>query len=51
MLAARVLRGELTIRSIRYKIPEDGEYYGTAIPRPDAHSKVTGLCDYGDDMH
>jgi aldehyde oxidoreductase len=50
MLAAKVLRGELTIDEIRYKAPEDGEYYGTAIPRPDALSKVTGLCDYGDDI-
>ncbi|MDR1205314.1 MAG: molybdopterin-dependent oxidoreductase [Peptococcaceae bacterium] len=50
MLAAKVVRGELTVEDITYRPPEDGEYYGTAIPRPDALSKVTGLCDYGDDI-
>ena len=48
--AAAVMRGEKTMDDITYKMPEDGEFYGTALPRPDALAKVTGLCDYGDDI-
>ncbi len=50
MSAARVMRGELTMEDITYKEPENKEYYGTAVPRPSALPKVTGLCDYGDDI-
>ena len=50
MLAAEVLRGEKTMEDITYKDPADGEYYGTGVPRPSALAKVTGLCDYGDDI-
>ena len=49
MEAAAVMRGEKTMDDITYKAPE-GEFYGSAIPRPDALAKVTGLCDYGDDI-
>jgi aldehyde oxidoreductase len=48
--AAKVLRGELTMDDITYKLPEDGKIYGTNYPRPAALPKVTGLCDYGDDI-
>ena len=50
MLAAQVMRGEKNMADITYKEPENGEYYGTAIPRPTSLPKVTGLCDYGDDI-
>ena len=50
MAAAKVMRGECAIEDIMYKAPEDGEYYGTGIVRPDALGKVTGLTDYGDDQ-
>lgn len=48
--AAKVMRGEASIQSIRYQPPEDGAYYGTAVPRPSAIAKVCGLSDYGADV-
>lgn len=50
MAAAKVLRGEMAMEDLNYKIPEDGKIYGTAYPRPTALAKVTGTCDYGDDI-
>jgi aldehyde oxidoreductase len=50
MDAARVLRGEMTIDDLCYKIPEDGRIWGTKYPRPTALAKVTGTCDYGADL-
>jgi aldehyde oxidoreductase len=50
MEAAKVMRGEKTMEDITYKVPEDGRIYGTNIPRPAALAKVTGLCDFGDDV-
>ncbi|MGI5892397.1 MAG: molybdopterin-dependent aldehyde oxidoreductase [Bacillota bacterium] len=50
MEAAKVMRGEATMEDITYKAPADGRIYGTNVPRPAALSKVTGLCDYGDDI-
>jgi aldehyde oxidoreductase len=49
MAAAKVMRGEATMADITYK-PEGNQVYGTACPRPAALAKVTGLCDYGDDI-
>ncbi|MDL2236959.1 molybdopterin-dependent oxidoreductase [Christensenellaceae bacterium OttesenSCG-928-K19] len=50
MAAAKVLRGEITMEELSWKIPEDGRIYNTHIPRPAALSKVLGVCDYGDDI-
>jgi len=50
MNAAKVLRGECTIEDIKVKMPEDKKYYGKGIVRPAALAKVTGVCDYGDDV-
>jgi aldehyde oxidoreductase len=50
MAAAAVVRGEKTMEDITFKAPENGEYYGSALPRPGALSRVTGLCDFGDDI-
>ncbi len=49
MAAAAVMRGEKTMSDITYK-GDDKTIYGTRYPRPAALSKVTGLCDYGDDI-
>jgi len=48
--AAKVLRGEMSIEDLRFKIPEDGRIWGTTYPRPSAVAKVTGTLDYGDDL-
>jgi aldehyde oxidoreductase len=50
MAAAKVMRGEMTMDDLTYKIPESGKIYGTGYPRPAALAKVTGTCDYGDDI-
>lgn len=50
MDAARVLRKELTMDELAWKIPADGRIYNTNIPRPTAVAKVTGACDYGNDI-
>ncbi|UWG95681.1 molybdopterin-dependent oxidoreductase [Dehalobacter sp. DCM] len=50
LAAAKVIRGEWTMEDIQYKVPTDGKIYGTGYPRPAALAKVTGLCDYGDDI-
>lgn len=50
MAAAKCLRGEITLEELSYKMPENGKIYGTAYPRPAALAKVTGTCDYGDDI-
>jgi len=49
MEAAKVMRGEATMEDITFKAPKDS-LYGTALPKPTALAKVTGLCDYGDDL-
>ncbi|MGE4485897.1 MAG: molybdopterin-dependent aldehyde oxidoreductase [Oscillospiraceae bacterium] len=48
--AAAVLRGEKTMADITFNMPEDGKIYTTDYPKPTALEKVTGLCDYGDDI-
>jgi aldehyde oxidoreductase len=50
MAAAEVMRGEKTMEDITWKMPEDGKIYGTKVPKPTALAKVTGLCDFGDDI-
>jgi len=50
MDAARVLRGEISMDDLAFKMPEDGRIYGTKYPRPDALAKVTGTCEYGHDL-
>ncbi|KUO72154.1 MAG: aldehyde oxidoreductase [Desulfosporosinus sp. BRH_c37] len=51
MAAAKVIRGEMTMEELAFKIPEDGRIYNTAIPKPSAIAKVTGTCDYGADLN
>jgi aldehyde oxidoreductase len=50
MDAAKVLRGEMTMDDLCFKIPEDGRIWGTKYPRPTSLAKVTGTCDYGADL-
>ncbi len=50
MAAAKVMRGEMSLEELRFKNPEDNEYYGKPVVRPTALAKVCGLADYGDDQ-
>ncbi len=50
MDAARVLRGEMTMADLEYKLPADGMVWGGTMPRPSAVAKVTGTADYGADL-
>ena len=50
MDAAKVLRGEMTMDELAYKLPEDGKIWGGKYPRPSALAKVTGTLDYGADL-
>jgi aldehyde oxidoreductase len=50
MDAARVIRGELKVEDLVFKIPEDGRIWGTRYPRPTAVARVTGTLDYGADL-
>ena len=47
--AARVLKGEISLKDLAYKIPADGKVFGTSQPRPSAAAKVTGTWDFGAD--
>lgn len=48
--AAKVLRGEMSMEDLAYKMPEAGRIWGTNFPRPSAVAKVTGTLDYGADL-
>jgi aldehyde oxidoreductase len=50
MDAAKVMRGEMSVEELKFKLPEDGRIWGTSMPRPSALAKVTGTCDYGADL-
>jgi aldehyde oxidoreductase len=47
--AAKVLKGEISLKDLAYKIPADGKVFGTSQPRPSAAAKVTGTWDFGAD--
>ena len=47
--AAKVMRGEIGMEDLEFKMPEDGRIFGTRYPRPSAVAKVTGTLDYGAD--
>lgn len=50
MDAAKVMRGEMSMDELAFKIPADGRIWGTRYPRPNAVAKVTGTLDYGNDL-
>ncbi len=47
--AAKVLKGQMSMQDLAYKIPKDGKVFGTNMPRPSAAAKVTGTWDFGAD--
>jgi aldehyde oxidoreductase len=50
MDAAKVVRGEMTMKDLAFKLPADGRIWGTTYPRPTAVAKVTGTIEYGADL-
>ena len=47
--AVRVLKGEISMQDLAFKLPENGTVLGTNMPRPSAAAKVTGTWDFGAD--
>ncbi|SDK37122.1 aldehyde dehydrogenase, molybdenum-binding subunit apoprotein [Maridesulfovibrio ferrireducens] len=50
MDAAAVMRGDMKVDELLFKMPEDGRIWGSKYPRPTAVAKVTGTLDYGADL-
>lgn len=50
MAAAAVMRGEKTMADITYHYQDGERIFGTRYPKPTAMEKVTGLCNFGDDI-
>jgi aldehyde oxidoreductase len=50
MDAARVLRGEIKVEDLHFKMPADSRIWGSKYPRPSALAKVTGTWDFGADL-
>jgi len=50
MDAAAVLRGDMKVGELEFKMPADGRIWGTKYPRPSAVAKVTGTLDFGADL-
>jgi aldehyde oxidoreductase len=50
MDAAKVLSGEMKAKDLMYKLPKDGQIWGSTYPRPSAVAKATGTLDYGADL-
>ncbi|CCH49114.1 molybdopterin-dependent aldehyde oxidoreductase [Pseudodesulfovibrio piezophilus] len=48
--AAAVMRGDMKIEELEFKIPDDGRIWNTKYPRPSAVAKVTGTWDFGADI-
>ena len=49
MAAAKVMRGEMDVTELGFKMPADGRIFGTDYPRPSAIAKVCGTWDFGAD--
>ena len=50
MDAAKVVRGDMSMQDLAFKLPEDGHVWGGSMPRPSAEAKVTGTWDFGRDL-
>ena len=50
MAAAAVLRGEKSMDDITFRVPDDGQLYGSAVPKPFGLTRVMGTCDFGADI-
>ena len=48
--AAKVMRGEMTMQDLAFKLPADGKVWGSTMPRPSAEAKVTGTWNFGADL-
>ncbi|WP_319405265.1 molybdopterin-dependent aldehyde oxidoreductase [uncultured Desulfosarcina sp.] len=48
--AAKVLNGKMKAEELLFKMPADGEIWGSRYPRPSAVAKVTGTLDFGHDL-
>ena len=48
--AAAVMRGDMDVDDLLFKMPEDNRIWGSKYPRPTAVAKVTGTLDYGADL-
>lgn len=48
--AGKVMRGEMPIAELEFKMPADGKIWGSKYPRPSAKAKVTGTLDFGQDL-
>lgn len=51
MAAAAVMRGEAPVQSLLFEHDGLSSLYGSEYPRPNAVLRVTGQCDYGDDIN
>lgn len=51
MAAAAVMRGDAPIESLIFQHDGVSSLYGSEVPRPNAVLRVTGECDYGDDIN
>lgn len=51
MAAAAVMRGDEPIESLLFEHDGTSSLYGSDCPRPNAVLRVTGECDYGDDLN
>ncbi len=48
--AAKVLNGKMKAEELLFKMPADGDIWGSRYPRPTAVAKVTGTLDFGHDL-
>jgi aldehyde oxidoreductase len=48
--AGKVMRGEMSVDELEYRLPADGKIWGGKYPRPSAKAKVTGTLDFGQDL-
>ncbi len=50
MAAAKVMRGEMTMKELEAAAPAPDKVFGNKYPRPYALGRVLGVTDYGDDI-
>lgn len=48
--SGKVMRGEMKAEELDFKMPADGQIWGSKFPRPTANAKVTGTLDFGQDL-
>ena len=50
MDAAKVLQGKMKAEDLMFKMPADGEIWGSRYPRPTSVAKATGTINFGHDL-